>query len=157
MPTPLLPLEIHKLEKGKLYSDLRDRDDNEPKPAEHIEPVCPEDFTEAERKEWDFFASILRNYGLLHVANATQLELLSVNMVLYRDALAKVRKHGLITVSKKNGAPCYNPYFNAKSRLEQEIQKSLEALGLSSQALARLGSLSARAKQKKKGIEELMD
>lgn len=151
-----LPANIHRLQKGKLYGDLRDRVVNEPKPRRLIKPRCPGYLTKTQKKEWRFFAKILDNLGLLTVANATHLELLAINMAAWRETLPKVQQTGLIIMSP-NGIPMYNPYFSVLNTLEAKIMKLLDTIGLGSTGLAKLGGLVASAKKKEGTIEEFFD
>lgn len=150
-PTGLLAME-----KGVLYSDQRGRAEHEPTEKHHIIPRCPQRFSREEKREWRFFVSILKNYGLLTMANATLLELLATNMAQYKECAAKVAQTGMIIKSPRN-FPIYNPYWTAANKLEEKIQKCLSELGLSSTALARIGALVIRGKKQKSEMESLLD
>ena len=111
--------------------------------------------TKKQQEQWGFFAEILGNYGMFNSVNAAHLEMLSVNMAEWRDVLKKLTKEGWVMRSVKGGS-MQNPLVGIKNNLEIQIRADLDRLGLSSQGLAKLGSLAARAK-KKEGIEEFMD
>jgi len=155
MPTPIKPTALLKMEKGKLYSDQRDRAELEPQPMRNLQPKCPRGFSKEERREWKFFAEILENYGLFTVANATHLELLARTVAQYRDCAARVSKSGIIVKGDK-GQPMENPYWKVERKLTETVLRILSDLGLSSTGLARIGSLALKAK-KTEGIEEFMD
>ena len=53
------------LEKGKLYGDQADREDYEPK--SDLEPRCPDSLSDSEKKQWEYYSDILREYGLLKI------------------------------------------------------------------------------------------
>ena len=156
MPSPIKPGPMLRLEKGKLYGEQRERVANEPQGKRKILPKCPKKLTKEQRKEWNYYAKILDNYGLFDVANATHLELLAVNMAAYRDLLDKVQKTGVVIMST-NQIPIYNPYFSAMNAVENKILKILSDLGLSSSGLAKLGSLSVKARKEKDEMEDYLD
>ena len=155
MPRPLIPGHIHKMEKGKLYGELAERVANEPKPRDKLEPKCPSHISKGAKKEWRFFAKVLSNYGLFNVANAKQLEMLSIYSAQFKECVGNVEKTGIIILSP-NKMPIYSPYFTAMNTVADKMQKCLGELGLSSAGLARLGSLIAKGK-KAEGIEEFLD
>lgn len=156
MARPSKPIALLELEKGKLYSDQRDRSELEPKPAKEIKPRCPKRFSKDERREWRYFASILKNYGLFTIANAPMLELLAVNMVQYKDCAKVVSEKGII-VKGPMGGFMQNPHWQAGNKLEDKIMRILSDLGLSSSSLARIGQLMVRAKREKSEMENLLD
>jgi len=147
-PQPLKPTSLLKIEKGKLYDQQRERAELEPKPVKEIRPRCPKRFSKEERREWKYFAAILKNYGLFTIANAPLIELLATNTVQYKDCSAKVAEKGIIIKGPKGG-PMYNPFWNACNKLEDKIMRCLADLGLSSTGLARIGQLMVKAKKQK--------
>jgi len=150
------PSNLLILEKGVLYGDQKERAENEPAAGLNMVPRCPRRFSKEEKREWRFFVSILKNYGLLTTANATLLELLATNMAQYKECTAKVAQTGMIIKSPQD-FPIYNPYWTAANKLEEKIQKCLSELGLSSSALARIGALVIRGKKQKSEMENLLD
>ena len=156
MPRRLKPTAVLELEKGKLYSDQRDRAELEPKPRKDLRPRCPQRFTKEERREWKYFAGILKNYGLFTVANAPHLELLARSMAQYKECAGKVSKTGIV-IKGYNEQPMFNPYWNAENKLEDKICRCLNELGLSSSGLAKIGSLTLRHRKQKMEMEELLD
>jgi len=149
------PTAVLRLEKGTLYSDQRDRADLEPQPEKILTPRCPRRLSKEERAEWRYFADILKNYGLFTIANAPMLDLLAVNSAQYKRCAAEVSKRGIL-VKGPQGQPMYNPYFNAVNKLEDKMMRLLVELGLSSIAMAKIGTLILRSK-KKSQMEELLD
>ena len=154
-PTPV-PNEILTLTKGKLYDEQRDRNELTPKAKKELRPECPGRFNEAEKKEWNYFKKILENYNMFTIANAPIMEMLSTNMVQYKDCAEKVSNTGIL-IKGKSGDPKYNPYWQAMNILQAQITKGLQELGLSSSGLARIGSLALKANKQKKGIEGMLD
>lgn len=155
MPPPFKPESVLLLEKGVLYDQQRDRVANTPRAEKSLVPKCPNILSPAQRKEWKFFAKILRNYGLFNVANAKYLESLAIYSAVNAEMLDGMQKTGIIVMSSKK-VPVYSPYFHGFNKSFDQMQKCLSELGLSSCGLASLGSLLAKAK-KKEGIEEFMD
>jgi len=153
VPTPIIPKEIHLLEKGKVYGELADRIANEPKPAQMMAPECPDHLTELEKTQWEYFSNILDNYGLFTTANATHLEMLAVNMVEWRRVVRKLAKEGWVMTLRGNVMA--NPLVGIKNKLEEHIRANLMQLGLGSQGLAKLGALASKAR--KRDEEVLLD
>jgi len=156
MPQRVKPTVLLQLEKGKLYSDQRDRAEMEPKPKKELRPRCPQRFTREERKEWKYFAGILKNYGLFTIANAAHLELIAVSMAQYKDCAAKVSKTGIV-IKGPMEQPMFNPYWNAVNKLEDKILRVLKEMSLGSAGLASIGSLMLKHKKQKTEMEELLD
>lgn len=140
------PTALLRLEKGKLYDKQRDREECEPKPKRDVRPRCPRRFTPEERKAWRSFAAVLDNYGLLTAANATQLELLAKEWVQYLRCTQMVDQTDIVV--RNAGGHARNPWFVAQKQLSESIERKCQNLGLSSVALAKIGSLIA-AKAKK--------
>lgn len=153
-PAPM-PESVYKLGRDRIYGKQRDRIDSTPKAEKVLEPRCPKKFIKEERKIWNYYKKILRNFGLFDISNGPILELLCVNLKLYNDCLEDVRKNGMITI--KNDVPYYNKNFDAMNRLEGHILKYLQELGLSSAGMARLGQLTSKKKKKQEGMEKLID
>lgn len=148
-PEPLKPIAVLELEKGKLYSDQRDRAALEPKPERELKPHCPHRFSKEERKAWKAVAAILKNYGLFTAANAIQLELLATAWAQYLDCCREMAKDPRIIVKGLEGGPMYNPYFNAQHKVAILVDKYSQNLGLSSMSLARIGQLMVKTKKEK--------
>jgi P27 family predicted phage terminase small subunit len=157
MPQPLKPTAVLKLEKGKLYDEQRDRATLEPKPVRELKPRCPKRFSKEERKAWREIAKVLKNYGLFTAANAVQLELLATAWAQYLECCQKMAETKNIIVKGPDGGAMYNPYFNAQHKLAQMVDRYSQNLGLSSIALAKIGSFSLRARKQKSEMEDLLD
>lgn len=151
-----LPEELHRLEKPEIYGEVAARIQNTPKPKKEMKPRCPQRLTKKQRKEWRFYASILKNYGLFTVANAPLLELLAVNTDQYKECLDMVQTNGIL-IKSPNDYPIYNPYWTAMNKLEGKIIKILSELGLSSTGLAKIGSYVSNSQRRKSEMEELID
>lgn len=151
-PTPLL-----KLEKGKLYDDQRDRAELEPIPKKELVPHCPRRFSKAERKAWKDISKVLKNYGLFNIANAIQLELLATAWAEYIEVSTQLAKNPHVIVKGPDGGYMYNPFFNAQHRLGSLVDRYSQNLGLSSIALAKIGSLMLKSKKQKDEMEDLLD
>lgn len=143
------PTALLEFRKGKLYDKQRDRAELEPKPRRELKPRCPQRFSKEERKAWKDIAAVLKNYGLFTVANAMQLELLATAWVQYLECCRKMVETKSIIIKGALGQPMYNPHFNAQHKLGQIIDKYSQNLGLSSSALARIGSLMLKKKKEK--------
>ncbi|OPY83439.1 MAG: Phage terminase, small subunit [Syntrophus sp. PtaU1.Bin005] len=150
------PTSVLELEKGKLYSDQRDRAALEPKPTKDMIPRCPSRFSREERKAWKDIAAVLKNYGLFTAANSLQLELLATAWVQYLDCCRQMADSGQIIIQGPQGGAMYNPYFNAQHKLGALVDKYSQNLGLSSLGLAKIGTLMLKSK-KKSEMEELLD
>ena len=155
MPRKLIATSIHKMEKGKLYGDLAERERNEPRPLAKIEPKCPRYFDKEERQHWKFYKTIAKNYGLFVVANAPALERLGKNSALLQECYTEVKLHGMFDISSR-GTRVKTFAYSAYLRLQDEIRKDEDRIGANTQAMAKVGSSLAIAK-KREGIEALMD
>lgn len=153
LPKPTALLEM---EKGKLYSDQRDRSALEPKPEREIKPRCPQRFSTEERRAWKEIAAVLKNYSLFTVANSMQMELLATAWAQYLDCCEKMSVSKKIIIRGPDGGAMYNPFFNAQHKLGSLVDKYSQNLGLSSIGLAKIGSLMLKAK-KKTEMENLLD
>lgn len=143
------PSSVLTLEKGKLYSDQRDRAELEPKATREMVPRCPKRFTKEERLVWKNIAAVLKNYGLFTAANAVELELLTTAWAQYVDCCQKMSEEKNIIIKGPLGQDMYNPYFNAQHKLGQLVDRYAQNLGLSSIALSRIGSFSLKARKEK--------
>lgn len=148
------PISVLQLEKGKLYDQQGERELFEPKPKREIMPRCPSRFTKEERKAWRQLAGILKNYGLFTAANAIQLELLTTAWVQYVDQSARLAADPRIIIKGPDGGAMYNPYFNAQHKLGGLVDRYSQNLGLSSIALAKIGSLMVKKKKDNDGYFE---
>jgi len=143
------PTALLEFEKGKLYSDQRDRASLEPKPEKELKPRCPQRFTKEERKAWRGVATVLKNYGLFTAANAIQLELLATAWAQYVEASRKLAENPAIIVKGPDGGWMYNPWFNAQHKTGTLVDRYSQNLGLSSMQLAKIGSLMLKKKKEK--------
>lgn len=153
---PPKPKSYHQLTKQKLYGDLAARDGMEPDEQREYNLKCPNSLNRTQRREWRYLAELLDVYRLLIPANAIVLERLAVNMAAYRETLEKVSKTGII-IKSPQGYPVYNPFWTAQNKLEDKIHRDLVELGLSATGLARIGSLTLKAKKQKDAIDDLVD
>jgi len=151
------PTALLELEKGKLYSDQRDRGALEPKPQREMKPRCPQRFSKEERRAWKEIANVLKNYGIFTVANAIQMELLATSWVQYLEASGKLAGNPGIIVKAKDGSWMYNPWFNAQHKLGGLVDRYSQNLGLSSMQLAKIGGLMLKKKKEKGEMEGLLD
>lgn len=150
------PIATHKQEKEKLYGDLAERAEIEPEPIQIKKIVPPRYLSKNQKKEWKKFASILRDLSLFHNANSQFLEMLAINVDMYKQCIENIETMGMTELTEKKEC-IINPYLKIKSKCEEKIIKILSELGLSSTALAKLGSIMVDAKKKKSKFEELLD
>lgn len=143
------PTKLLELEKGKLYSDQRDRGALEPKPAKELKPRCPKRFSKEERRAWKNIADVLKNYGIFTAANAIQMELLATAWTQYLEVSGKLLSNPGIIVKGPDGGWMYNPWFNAQHKLGGLVDRYSQNLGLSSMQLAKIGSLMLKKKKEK--------
>jgi P27 family predicted phage terminase small subunit len=150
------PTALLELQKGKLYSDQRDRAELEPHPEFELLPLCPARFTKEEKAAWKYHADVLKNYGLLSVANAAELELLAAAWAQYVAISSKIRTSTLAAKIMLNDQKVER-LFKKQHQLADRIDKYLQNLGLSSSAMAKMGSLMLKAKKKRNEMEDLLD
>jgi len=148
---------VHAIEKPKLYGELAERAEIESALRAGEREMAlkpPRGLSREAKREWRMVAEILRMYGLLIPANAIVLERLARNLADYRMAAAKVAEQGVL-VRTKHGAK-YNPYWSAQNKLEDKIHRDLVELGLSATGIARLGSLTVRARRESGDVMDML-
>lgn len=150
------PTALLRLEKGKLYDQQRDRAELEPQAKQDIEPSCPDRFTQPEKKAWNEISEILRNYSLFTIANAIELELLATAWAQY-VSISKMLNPETIANKIILDDQKTERLFKKQHQLADRIDRYLQNLGLSSTAMAKLGSLMLGAKKKKSEMEALLD
>lgn len=141
------PLNILKMEKGKLYDEQGDREKIEIRPPE-TEMICPGWLTDLQKIEWYRMAEILKSIGLLVNVNEQILEMLAINISEYKESIKQIEKDGIVLENYKTGTPYLNPWWKIQKDCHMRIMKCLQELGLSSVGLARLGSLEVNKKRK---------
>jgi P27 family predicted phage terminase small subunit len=151
------PTDVLEHFNGKLYDKQRDRAVFEPKPKRDVTPRCPRRFSREERRAWKEITAVLKNYGLFTAANAIQLELLVTAWVQYLECCKKMTDIKSIIIKGPDGGAMYNPYFNAQHKLGKLVEKYCNNLGLSSIALAKIGSLLVKKNEEKDKLAELLD
>ena len=150
------PTNLLKLEKGKLYSDQRDRQELEPVAEKEIEPSCPARFTNGEKKAWQEIGLILKNYGLFTVANAVELELLSTAWAQYLAISVKIKTETLAEKIMLNDQKT-DRLFKRQHQLADRIDRYCQNLGLSSIAMAKIGVAVLKKRKQKNEMESLLD
>ena len=85
----------------------------------------------------------------LTIANAISMELLATAWVQYIACCQKMLESNEIIVNGPDGGSMYNPHFNAQHKLGQLVSRYSQDLGLSSQSLAKIGSLLVKKKKEK--------
>ena len=147
------PMAVLKLAKGRLYSDQRDRAELEPQPQRELIPRCPTRFSKEERKAWREIKLILDNYGLFTAANFFQICLLSTAWSQYCGVSGE-----LSAIARKPGrAMPYGRKLKLQHRLGELVDRYCQNLGLSSMAMARIGSMVLKGRKQKSEMEELLD
>ena len=148
---PPKPIATHEIEKQKLYGNLAARAEVEPR--SDIEPRCPVQFSDAEKKAWKYYKQILKTFGLFNIANAPMLDILSrlhaETLVFHEQCKGKP-----IVKDPQSGGFRVNPIWSARHKNEERIIAILRELGLSSLGLAKLGSLMVKKKQESNGFFE---
>jgi len=151
------PPEVLGLEKGKLYGKQLARAENMPKQLKPLKPVCPREFTPAQKKIWNHYARTLKNYNLFTVANQTILEILCFNKAIYNEHRSRLTGVDVLAKDAGKGFDIYQDSFKVCQKVEPVIFKCLSELGLSSSGLAKIGSLAAGALTKTSKMRELID
>ena len=136
------PTKRHLLEKPKLYGELKEREEIEPKPQKQIKPRIPAYFSDEHRKEWRRLAAKLKNYNLYIALNETLMEVFVLNLIDLRNWFDR---------------PADNKSMNDRKKYTDALLKTISLLGLSSTDMAKLGSLMVSAQKKKNEMEGLLD
>ena len=132
------------LEKGRLYSDQRDRAEVEPTALQELEPVCPQWFRASEMDSWNYLAEILKNRGIFVDINGPLLEVAALYLAEIRNC------HGNVVSAGRNTAEGRNPAIRERNKAAEILIKTLAELNISTTGMARLGSLIVRGKKKDK-------
>ena len=154
------PTALLEYEKGKLYSDQRDRSELEPRSNGELTPKCPAYFNQEEKRAWRQIRIVLKSYGLFNAANAYQMELLATVWSQYLEScrLLATNTRGMLYIS--DGTPRgfkENPIIASQRRYRAEINIYSQNLGLSSIGLAKIGSFALKSKRQRDEMEELLD
>lgn len=155
MPRKFKNRHLHILEKEKLYGDVKSRVDGEPKQKhKEKEPSCPIYFSRDEKRIWEKYKEILKEYDLFYLAAGPVLELLVKNISDRTKCLDHIKREGICIETLRG--KIYNPYWSAKNKCEENIRKYLDLLGITNQGLAKLGLLRDMEDGKDTG-EDLLD
>ena len=94
--------------------------------------------------------------NLFTIANQTILEILCFHKSIYDYHRDKIGDNDVLIEGDNRGADIYENSFKVMSKCEKVIFKCLNELGLSSQGLAKIGSLAAGAMRDKNKWEKLL-
>lgn len=158
MPRKLVPSQIHKMEKGKLYGELAERVKHEPKPVKILTPRVPPWFSKDEKKEWNRIRELLASMGLFNAANVYTMETLAVNVVLLRKINKILAEEGLVVVVTERGKTFERPHpmLTHRNRIEVSIRADLDRLGLNTLAISKAGVALAHA-AKRDELDDILD
>lgn len=152
---PIIPAEVLKLKKGKLYDVQRDREKMTPKPMKSLKPICPRTFTKEQRKVWNKYSKILKNYNMFTAGNQLVLEQLCFWLDIFDRHRENLNNIDVLADDSENrGNNVYQKSFNVCKNVYPMIKSCMQELGLSSSGLAKIGSLAASATKKQSKWEE---
>lgn len=146
-----LAAETHLLEKTKVYGEVKERIENEPKAESSIEPKCPMWFRTSEKDSWEYLAEILRNRGIFLDINGPLLEMGAIYLAEIRNCQENIIQKG------RGGRENRNPAIKERNKCAEILIKILSELNISTTGMARLGSLITKSKKKGTDMEELLD
>ncbi|MCJ7564805.1 MAG: P27 family phage terminase small subunit [Candidatus Aminicenantes bacterium] len=146
-----LSAETHLLEKTKVYGEVKERIENEPKSEALLEPQCPQWFMPSQKDSWNYLADILKNRGIFLDINGPLLELGAIYLAEIRNCQVSIHQKGRGTGQKRN------PAIKERDKCAEILLKTLSELNISTTGMARLGSLITRGKKKGNEMEELLD
>ena len=134
-----LPTEL-KVISGAYTINPQRRNHNEPD-APNDEPECPDHLDAMARNKWNEITGYLREMNILSAAYSDLIELYAETYSMYRQAMEKVVRVGIATVSKdKNGNATIhrNPFETAAQKYRDALLKMESELGLTPSAKSRL-------------------
>lgn len=100
-------------------------------------PKAPDHLSVEAVSEWHRVCDELEAVGRLDALDRAPLTLYVETWSLYQDAMAHVRKHGVI-VKYANGVPGQSPFYKTSRELVTQMRGQLSDLGLPPLARAKL-------------------
>jgi P27 family predicted phage terminase small subunit len=111
--------------------------EREPTPPADI-PDCPEYLDEEARGEWFRTAAVLRDMGLLTLADRTALAAYCVAYSRWLKAERQVQKYGAVTLSPNKKFPMKSPYLSVADQALETMRKFMVEFGLTPSSRSRI-------------------
>lgn len=108
----------------------------EPKPLGDLKEA-PSHFDEELREAWDY-AILHAPAGLLKKIDSAVLQTWCMAHVLHRNAVAEVRKHGMLVKAPNTGLPIQSPYLPVVNKQAFIMLRAVDHLGFSPASRTRI-------------------
>jgi P27 family predicted phage terminase small subunit len=111
--------------------------DREPEAPAGI-PDCPDYLDDEARDEWQRTGEVLRDMGLLSLADRTALAAYCTAYSRWVQAEAAVKKYGTIVKSPDKGFPMKSPYLTIADQAMESMRKFMVEFGLTPSSRSRI-------------------
>jgi P27 family predicted phage terminase small subunit len=101
-------------------------------------PDCPEYLDDTARGEWQRTGAVLREMGLLSLADRTALAAYCMVYSRWVQAEAAVKKYGAIVKSPEKGFPMKSPYLTVADQAMESMRKFMVEFGLTPSSRSRI-------------------
>jgi P27 family predicted phage terminase small subunit len=128
------PTVLRKLDGNPGKRPINDR---EPAAPEGI-PDCPDYLDDVAREEWFRTAAVLKDMGLLSLADRTALAAYCTAYSRWVLAEEQVRKFGAIVKSPEKGFPMKSPYLTVADQSMEAMRKFMVEFGLTPSSRSRI-------------------
>ena len=108
---------------------------NEPRPSREV--VMPDWLSPDAAKHWPLVAKQLHDAGLLTAIDVTALGLYCEAFARWKDANARIVKHGTV-VKSPNGYPIQSPYLAIANKAHEQMTKLLAEFGMTPSSRSRV-------------------
>jgi len=101
-------------------------------------PDCPDYLDDVARDEWQRTGEVLRDMGLLSLADRTALAAYCTAYSRWVQAEAAVKKYGTIVKSPDKGFPMKSPYLTIADQAMESMRKFMVEFGLTPSSRSRI-------------------
>ena len=119
---------------------------DEPAPDRLADLTPPECLSDAAKLKWAELAPLLRDLGVLTVADRDALSLLAESWARWAEAERRIRVHGLVvTAGPGSSVPMISPYLSIARHAQREVSRLLEQFGCTPSSRSRVSAVPATA------------
>ena len=115
----------------------RPRNGREPTPSAGI-PRCPKHLDDEARAEWFRTSKVLKNMGLLTLADRSALAAYCVAYSRWVEAERMVKKFGMVVKTPEKGFPIKSPWLSIAEQSLETMRKLMVEFGLTPSSRSRI-------------------
>ena len=115
----------------------RPRNGREPTPSAGI-PRCPKHLDDEARAEWFRTSKVLKNMGLLTLADRSALAAYCVAYSRWVEAERMVKKFGMVVKTPEKGFPMKSPWLSIAEQSLETMRKFMVEFGLTPSSRSRI-------------------